>query len=211
MKPLSRRSVTTGLAAAVAVIPLVGLCKGARESAELRDLIKAHRAAYRALGNAIDREQKSDEASRKGEPVVKSSLACGFSLYLGREECRSLVAREYAEYRERLKLLSRASPKAAEAVAAALDAKKSEDIALLDRTFDEHETRFGREAARRELSEADNAETEAALAVCSYRCRTSEEARLKAEYLLTTSLVKDSWDDEAKALLESFLVEAAAS
>ena len=30
MKPLSRRSVTTGLAAAVAAIPAVGLCKGAK-------------------------------------------------------------------------------------------------------------------------------------------------------------------------------------
>lgn len=205
MKALTRRSVTTGIVAVVTAIPAVGLCKGTPDASELRTLIKAHRAAYRAFCNAITREQRADLASRKGEPVIKNSLACGFSLYLGRDECRRLVAREYAEYWERIKLLSRAVPEAAKTTKAALDAKKADDMALLDRTFDEHETRFGREAARRELNEADDDETDAALTVCSYRCRTSEEAKLKAEYLLTTSLVKDNWDDEAKALLESFL------
>lgn len=40
--------------------------------------------------------------------------------------------------------------------------------------------------------------------ICGHPCQTIEEARIKAEYLLTTYLVKDNWDDESKALLESF-------
>ena len=37
MKPLSRRSVTTGLAAAVTALPAVGLCVGLRGSVEAPD------------------------------------------------------------------------------------------------------------------------------------------------------------------------------
>jgi hypothetical protein len=47
-KLLSRRSVTTGIVAAVTAIPAVGLAKGAKEASELPALIEAHRAAYRA-------------------------------------------------------------------------------------------------------------------------------------------------------------------
>ena len=39
MKPVTRRSVTTGLAAAVTAIPAVGLCKGAT-AASTEDLIR---------------------------------------------------------------------------------------------------------------------------------------------------------------------------
>jgi hypothetical protein len=48
-----------------------------------------------------------------------------------------------------------------------------------------------------------DAEAEAFEAICSYRCRTPEDLKAKAEYLLTTSTVKDNWDDDAKALLEA--------
>ena len=42
MKPLSRRSVTTGLAAAVTAIPAVGLCKGVEGPSELAALIRRY-------------------------------------------------------------------------------------------------------------------------------------------------------------------------
>ena len=52
MKPLTRRSVTTGLAAAVTAIPAVGLCEGV--SQELRQLIEAHRVAWAAFEVEVD-------------------------------------------------------------------------------------------------------------------------------------------------------------
>ena len=65
MKPLTRRSVTTGLAAAVTVIPAGGLCKGAESDAELASLIEQHKAAYVAFDLAIDREEVARQLLRK--------------------------------------------------------------------------------------------------------------------------------------------------
>ena len=42
-------------------------------------------------------------------------------------------------------------------------------------------------------------------AICGYCCRTPEERRLKAIFLLNTWNVKDSWDDDQKALLKALL------
>jgi hypothetical protein len=42
MKPLSRRSVTTGLAAAVTAIPALGLCKGAEGPSELAAIVRRY-------------------------------------------------------------------------------------------------------------------------------------------------------------------------
>jgi hypothetical protein len=56
----------------------------------------------------------------------------------------------------------------------------------------------------------DKAEKKAALAVCAYRCRTIEEARIKAEYLLGGLGLFDQWDECETALLQSFLDKRAA-
>jgi hypothetical protein len=52
MKPLTRRSVTTGLAAAVVAIPAVGLCKGVKTEPcddPLPDLLGRYRAEIAAI------------------------------------------------------------------------------------------------------------------------------------------------------------------
>jgi hypothetical protein len=70
MKPLSRRSVTTGLAAAVTAIPAVGLGVGAKDGSKLQELITAHRAAYKAFGKAIDASRKWMRPGTKPTPTV---------------------------------------------------------------------------------------------------------------------------------------------
>jgi hypothetical protein len=116
MKPISRRCVTTGLAAAVTAIPAVGLCRGATEGGELRSLIETHRAAVAAFTEALSRNEEGPEVEATGE-----------------------------------------------------------------------------------------ADIQAFWELCCYPCRNIREARVKAEYLLTTYLVRDSWDQDAKAVLESFI------
>jgi hypothetical protein len=64
---------------------------------------------------------------------------------------------------------------------------------------------FGLAAAERELGFTNDAEKDAFWAICDYRCRNIHEASVKAKYLVTTATVKDMWDHEAKALLESFV------
>jgi hypothetical protein len=55
------------------------------------------------------------------------------------------------------------------------------------------------------------AEKKLFLAVCSHHCRTADEARMKAEYLIDHPNVNDWWGDAtgAKELIKSLLPEAA--
>ena len=66
-------------------------------------------------------------------------------------------------------------------------------------------------ATKEAYSVTDKAEIRALIAVCAYRCRTLDEAREKAEYLLTTpSLLKGDMTDHEAALLRSFTRKVAA-
>lgn len=213
MKPLSRRAVTTGLAAAVTAIPAVGLCVGAESASELPGLIKAHRAAYRAFCNAIRRREKLEEAYKATDVVVPCLLGDAFSLSYGRQFCEEHLVAEYRRQRASLERLSRIAPDLAEQARAALDAKEAENMAILDSMVDEEEARresFGLAEAEREWDRTEDAEHEAAIAVCAYRCRALEEARIKAEYLATVPSLRDLMNEHVNALLQSFRGEAAA-
>jgi hypothetical protein len=56
----------------------------------------------------------------------------------------------------------------------------------------------------------DRAERRALLAVCAYRCRTLEDAKVKAEYLLKAPSLKGTMADRELALLQSFIGKEAA-
>ena len=165
MKPLSRRSVTTGIAAAVAAIPAVGLCKGAKESSELRELIKAHRAAHRAFCRAIDRLDVMTEAYKKSEATVPCFMVGeAYEIKLGRAFCEKNLAAAYTRERDRLKALGRIAPDLAEQARAAIDAKEAENRVLLDSMLAEEEARkeaFGLSQAERDWESTEQAEHEA--------------------------------------------------
>ncbi len=55
---------------------------------------------------------------------------------------------------------------------------------------------------------ANDAMQDAFQALCDHSCSSIEEVRLKASYLLTTWMVKDAWDEDAKAFLELFVTPA---
>src|SRR5665811_312848 len=78
MKPLSRRSVIAGSAAAVTAIPTVGLCKDATEGGELAvqpDPIFAAIAAHKAAYKKVDRlYEKIDEAEHLAEKVYGQAM-----------------------------------------------------------------------------------------------------------------------------------------
>jgi hypothetical protein len=57
----------------------------------------------------------------------------------------------------------------------------------------------------RAKEEADDAEIEAAVALCVYPCKTIDEAAIKAKYLKSAPGFKDGLQpDHADALLKSF-------
>ncbi|MEJ0095523.1 MAG: hypothetical protein WDN46_19595 [Methylocella sp.] len=87
-----------------------------------------------------------------------------------------------------LKAIKREARHTIEAIAAAdLDARKSS----------------GLEDAEAATQAASDAEQAALLALCAYRCKTLEEARLKADHLSVDAIASGASDDFVAALLES--------
>jgi hypothetical protein len=206
---LSRRNVWKPIAAglvAAAVIP-----SAANAAAPLLGLIEAHRAAHSAFCRAIDHENEMEEAYEAAFPQtiqVPSLIGGGLSMSNGYDECKKFIADSYQCQRDHLTPLSRIAPELAEQARAALDVKEVENMALIDEVFAEEETRkevFGFAAAMRAKEEADDAEIEAAVALCVYPCKTIDEAAIKAKYLKSAPGFKDGLQpDHAEALLKSF-------
>jgi hypothetical protein len=82
-------------------------------------------------------------------------------------------------------------------------------MALIDKAFEDEEARkeaFGLAEVQRRWEATNDAEHEAATALCSYQCKTIEEARIRAEYILQTPLILDEGEGEyLQALLRSFI------
>jgi hypothetical protein len=203
---VSRRAVlpiAAGALASVAVIPAA-----AAQSSELASLIEAHRAAGERFGNACQAEDELSDAYRKAhaEAIAPCLLGDAVSLYLGREECVDFIAERFDAQRKQLEKLARVAPEIAAQASGVLDAKEAENIALLDRAIEEEEARreaFGWSAAKREWRAACDADDGALIAVCAYVCRSPEEGRLKAEYLLRHLDNMAFEQDEMEALLQS--------
>ncbi|MGA9826699.1 MAG: hypothetical protein WBQ53_17975 [Methylocystis sp.] len=82
-------------------------------------------------------------------------------------------------------------------------------MALIDKAFEDEEDRkeaFGLAEVERRWKVTNDAETETAMALCSYQCKTIEEARIRVEYILQTPLIRDDGEGEyLEALLRSFI------
>ena len=135
-----------------------------------------------------------------------------YSISLGREFCEQHLADAYANQRDRLKGLAKVAPDLAEQARQVIDAMEAQNKVLLDHMLAEEEARreaSGLADAELNWERTEEAEHEAAIAVCSYRCRTLEEAQIKAKYLASAPGLKDMWDEHVEALLQSFIGEAA--
>ncbi|MGI8724690.1 MAG: hypothetical protein ACR2J1_04910 [Methyloceanibacter sp.] len=201
--------------AAATVIPATGV-PAEKGSSELNQLIKAHRTAYRAFCRAIDREQKMEEDYKKvrDNTILVPCFLTGdaFELQLGYEFCGERLEASYTRQRKQLENLTRVfPPDLVEQSLAVIDAKQKENFDVLDRMFAEEDARreaFGLAPAKRDWEATNDAEQEAALAICAYNCRSFEEAAVKARYLATAPGLRDGLlDEHVDALLQSFFVE----
>lgn len=206
----TRRAMIAGLAAAA---PFAGL-PTIVAPAELDGLIAAHRAAVAAFHEAID-----DLARAEGLAAQDKSLRLAPDLLNGggfdmdkfsRDDCLAVLAKEYKTHRLMLAGLARVAPALADEAKAALIAKEAENAEAIDAAFREEEARLeacGLAGARRRWWGTETAERAAALALCSYRCRTLDEATRRAAYLLSTPLCDEAFEAEspAGAFLASFV------
>lgn len=109
-------------------------------------------------------------------------LGGGFSLRIGRDFCEESFASEYERQRSSLKPLLRLLPELAEQLLSALAGKEAENEALMQSVFADEDARLeasGLAAAKRNLQATNDAERAGLAAICAYRCRTLEEARLR--------------------------------
>lgn len=206
---LTRRAMMAGAAATVPV----GMASGASaQSSDLLLLIEEHKAAWDALGDAIDQKEEREEAFRAAyrttgymvAPSIDGPMECFCDQEVGREYLRNVYDKE----RARLAWLDRIENGLADRAIAALDRKQAEDFRKFEERAAEVDARkeeFGLAAAERNLDAAHEAERNAACAVLAHPCATMEEGRIKAEYIRTASSFTDSaFDDrQIEALLQS--------
>ena len=198
MKPVTRRSVMAGSAAVVAVLPTAALPLSA--SNECERLIQAHKDAYRALCEIID--SGAEEKARK-ELFVPCML--GDTRAVSRYSYKYLEELLDSAYEQAVDRVQRTlkglDQKIMRLALTELKANRKKAQSALERIWKES----GRDAILKTGDDANEAEQEAFASVTSYHCQSPREVRLKAEYLLSTATVKDTWDAAAKALLQSFL------
>jgi hypothetical protein len=129
-----------------------GSLSAAAAPSDLEGLISAHQAAAAEFYAAIDAQQAAEE-----EWIIGA----------------------FEDRRKSLASIEKLAPGSTGEAYEALAEKQAEALAAVDATFEQETGALAR--AERQLEEASEAEIEAALAVCAYRCSTLDEVRRKAQ------------------------------
>ncbi|RUZ76928.1 hypothetical protein EN943_15580 [Mesorhizobium sp. M7A.F.Ca.US.006.01.1.1] len=226
---VNRRAILSSSAIATAAITVAGQEARAGDasapgvSRELEGLIEAKHAAYARFIAAIDVATDLEDAylPKTAELYVPLSIGGGQSRSLRYSELESVgadlsddIKRRYAEQQQKLATLAKVAPDLGKQSTAALRKAEQADLRTLKRLIKEERARrsaVGLEQAINERNEASDAERYALNAVCSYRCTSMEEHRVRAEFLMefATGKYGDLQTEDIDALLWSFLpVEA---
>jgi hypothetical protein len=209
-----RLFLTSGSALAV----FAGGLAASAEPGDLPALISAYgkaNQAYIAAFEEWERLKKAWKAAAPKELRLAPLRFTGGGYDLGMfsyDSCAQKITDYYARQRQQLEVFVPLGPAEVAEMRRSLDAMEAKDLANLDAMKAEEEARkeeFGLGPADRRCDDASAAEEEAALALCSYRPKTIEEARIKAEAILA-SAIADDFPEEAKAVLRSFSPETEA-
>jgi len=212
-----RRGVLTGLAAAPIGASIASASAHVDAASRLPDLIEDYRRAAAAHLAAIHAEEEVDRC-RSGE-LLTIALRQG-SIHVEPDiVSRAVVEKQVRDSYRGARLFAADAHRVLRddnvfgLQAAALDAAEAADLASVAAAYETWPAgRAIAEAAER-TARASDAGDAAMLAICSHRCRTMEEARQKAAYLLEGG----AWTEEEPlqehviALLSSFLPEGSAN
>jgi hypothetical protein len=210
-KTTTTRRLFLAAGSAGAVFGALGAAASA-EPGDLPALISAYGKANQAYIPAFEeweRLKKAWKAATSKELRLAPCWADGRSYDLRifhYEDIRATISEAYARKRQSLEVFRQIGPVEVDQFCRFLDADEAKNLANLDELHAEEERRkesFGLTGAVRRLDDASAALEEAALALCSYRPKTLEEARIKAEAILA-SAIADDFSDEAKAILRAF-------
>jgi hypothetical protein len=181
------------------------------DASELQALIAAyHKAqeAYIAAFEEWERVKNAWLATNRDAFTIPVFIGGGtVSSRNGYEECQKWIADVYLRHREAFKRFEFVAPEQAEQAIRTLKRSEAENLELLDKLFEEveeHKESFGLTGADRRCHEALEAEEQAALALCSYPCRSLQEARIKAAAIMASPIADDFGKEYAMALTRSF-------
>ena len=167
-----RHSIAAGAAAirATACAAPVAMA-GAPGASDVDALIDEHRNAHAAFEEVVP-ELDAIQDVWNDEPGfdIPSFLGGSYGSRDGLDGCRKHISAGYENKRRELVQIERIAPDLAAR-------------ALVDKLFTEEEERrqaFGFATVERRYDDASSAETDAALALCSYRCKTADEEKRRA-------------------------------
>ena len=195
----SRRSIIAAGAAAIGATAVAAPVAAMAGASDVDALIDAHRLAlaeFEKVSPELDAAQSAWEAERVEGFDIPSFLGGGYSSRNGHNECRRHIAAGYENKRRGLVLIELIAPDLAAQTREVLDKKEAENLELVDKLFAEEEERrqaFGLAAVEERYDAASSAETDAAVALCSYRCKTADEEKRRALYLLGSRRLGISW------------------
>ena len=224
---MNRRSALAKLGmglAASASLAATAIAAPAGVSPELLRLIEAHRVAFASEEGAERGAKKRSRLTppcgqpRKSRCITRLVKAGGradkfFEMSLGLDECRAQFIKGF-DFRNRIFGLAEdyASPKRLKKFNALLKGMKDDGLATIEAAFAkdaEARQSSGLNGAEAKCSRASAAENDAMLALCSYRCGTVAETRVRGAYMASDHLGADALTSEHMgALLQSSCVEA---
>ncbi|RXF70261.1 hypothetical protein [Hansschlegelia zhihuaiae] len=175
--------------------------------------IRRHEAAVEELEAAQRAYLEIAEAYDKAYPVemlpaTPWSLGAHISSRMTSEKCKDLVKLDFHQLRGCGDLLARMDPEIGESVRVTLVAKEAEALARVDRLFDDRRSRedaFGLTAAEGRHQTAMEAAFAAGDAVFQCPCRTIDEVRRKARYLISSTAITPGLEYEPEDILKAFL------
>ncbi|MGX5805340.1 hypothetical protein ACWGS9_29500 [Bradyrhizobium sp. Arg314] len=172
------------------------------------------------VSTAIDGDwqmEKAYFAENARELLVPLSIGGAQSLYVTAHDleecvvdCQTEISKRYEKAKRRMSGLTTAAPEIAEQALTALRKAEKADLRKAKKMVKEEYSRrtaFGYQQALDEVAEASKGDIDALTALCAYRCKTLEECRIKAEYLLsvTGGRFSELLAHDSEALLQSFL------
>ena len=159
----------------------------------LASLIEAHKAAHAAFYAAID-AQDATEPDR--DQCIAGIGETSFSLKNGRGAIVDWIENHHHRLTHLSEVLSAVAPDLGSAALAVLDAERDAALGRLAEIYADHD------AAQARWAVAEQAEEDALVAICAYRCGGPDELAVKFAYL---DQFRGEFDDEhMDALFASF-------
>ncbi|WP_271896362.1 hypothetical protein [Candidatus Phyllobacterium onerii] len=218
---INRRTVIAALpfAGAAATVVTVATAHEVQLS-PLAAMIEAHKVSWNKFGKVAAQLSRKEDAYRAyvnangGRPLVSKSLGGAYELSGDGSTAKENIAADYFKQRGRLASLEKIAPQLAEQAREALDRAAAQDLLAVDAAYEqetERKRKFGLTKALQAYEDAHTAHIAALHDICSYRCQTLEEYRMKGLYL-TQPEVRDTLidDEDFDAAIQSSLVEGVA-